>query len=213
MEVILVHGLWYGKSTMSFLARHLRRNGFGASLFSYRATGSPLASHALRLAQFAEESYGSGAQLNFVGHSLGGLVILHMLAAWRGHLTGRAVLLGTPLHGSQVARNMTRIPGGKILLGQVAADLCSGRRLRRSGCEVGMIAGCRPIGLGRLLGQSGISSDGTVALEEADAPWLAGRVVLPVSHTGMLFSTPVADEVVSFLRDGRFTAHSVARDN
>jgi len=197
---------------MSFLARHLRREGFDAKIFSYRTTGSTVAAHALRLAQFAERSRDANTPLHFVGHSLGGLVILHMLAAGQGHPAGRSVLLGTPLNGSRVARNMAQVPGGKLLLGRVAPDLCSGRKLRREENEVGMIAGSRSIGLGRLLGQSGSSSDGTVALEETEAAWLADRVVLPVSHTGMLFSSEVADEVVSFLREGRFTASPATRD-
>ena len=43
-----------------------------------------------------------------------------------------------------------------------------------------------------------------MAVWETRLPGLAGHRVLPVSHTGLIFSAPVADLVVAFLRDGRF---------
>ena len=35
-------------------------------------------------------------------------------------------------------------------------------------------------------------------------PGIKDHVVLPVSHTGMVFSTLVAQQAARFLRDGRF---------
>jgi hypothetical protein len=68
-----------------------------------------------------------------------------------------------------------------------------------------MIAGNRSIGLGRLFGQSAMDSDGSVSLSETQAPGLSDRVILPVSHTGMLFSPVVALQVCNFLAAGRFS--------
>jgi hypothetical protein len=67
-----------------------------------------------------------------------------------------------------------------------------------------MIAGTRPFGLGRLLGQSAEDTDGTVALAETEAPCVSSRIVLPVSHTGLLYSAEVARQVCTFLESGRF---------
>jgi hypothetical protein len=72
------------------------------------------------------------------------------------------------------------------------------------GREIGMIAGTRALGLGRLLGQTAQASDGTVALAEADAPYLTDRIELPVSHTGLLYSVEVAQAVCNFLESGHF---------
>ena len=47
------------------------------------------------------------------------------------------------------------------------------------------------------------SADGTVLLEETELDGAADRVVLRVSHTGMLFSAEVALQAAAFLRSGR----------
>jgi len=211
MEVILVHGLWYGPWAMTFLARRLRHAGFAVRLFSYRATAAPVAVHAQQLSRFVRHS--TAASVHVAGHSLGGLVITHMLATTRELPPGRIVLLGTPLQGSKVARKAAQLPCSSVLFGQVSADLCHGRPLIESDREIGMIAGCRAIGLGRLLGSPGATGDGTVELREADAPGLTGRLVLPVSHTGMLYSRRVAQEVGGFLQHGRFSASVASRDD
>jgi hypothetical protein len=54
--------------------------------------------------------------------------------------------------------------------------------------------------LGRLPGPH----DGTVAVAETRLPGATDHVVLPVTHFSMLTSRAVADQVVAFLRRGRF---------
>ena len=209
VQVILVHGLWYGPWAMAFLARCLRLQGFVVRQFAYSPTASSVAVHAGRLACFARQS--DARTVHFVGHSLGGLVIARLLAGSQWPAPGRTVLLGTPLQGSRVARKVLKLPGGAVLLGQAAADLCRGQPDPLEGREIAMIAGCRALGLGRLLGRPAGAGDGTVELSEADGAGLAGRLVLPVSHTGMLYSREVAQQVGGFLRDGRFPTFAATR--
>jgi pimeloyl-ACP methyl ester carboxylesterase len=201
-EVILVHGLWYGAWAMAPLADRLRRAGYVVRLFSYRPTRSAVAFHARQLAGFIQASHSS--TLHFVGHSLGGLVIRQLMADSPSLPPGRAVLLGTPLQGSRTARRVVQLPGGRALLGAVADDLCRGNISAIGGREVGMIAGCKAVGLGRILGKPRLPSDGTVDLRETGGPGLSARVVLPLSHTGMLFSGEAARQVVHFLQTGQF---------
>src|SRR3972149_9259562 len=115
MEVILVHGLWYGPWAMTVLARRLRHAGHVVRQFAYHPTASPVAVHARDLAQFARQRHSTA--LHFVGHSMGGLVILHMLATEPELASGRVVLLGTPLQGSRVARRLLQLPAGEGFLG------------------------------------------------------------------------------------------------
>ena len=48
-------------------------------------------------------------------------------------------------------------------------------------------------------------NDGTILIEETDFEGASDRVVLRVSHTGMLFSAGVARQAGAFLRTGRFS--------
>jgi hypothetical protein len=78
-----------------------------------------------------------------------------------------------------------------------------GRRWQRER-EVGCIAGNARFGLGHVIGRIEEENDGSVAIEEACLPGACDHLVLPVSHTGMLFSRDVAHPVGYFLVNGSF---------
>ena len=202
-EINLVHGLWNRSWSLAFLAHRMRKTGFRVRMFDYPTTSADLSAHASELLRFVNAS--AAATVHLMGHSLGGLVILKMLAERPELPPGRVMLLGTPLQGSLTVHNMLKLPGSNLLFGRVASDLRHGHSHVAPGWEIGMIAGSRPFGLGRLAGRPGPASDGTVALSETMAPGLAARLVLPVSHTGMLFSARVAREAGHFLESGQFT--------
>ena len=46
--------------------------------------------------------------------------------------------------------------------------------------------------------------DGTVLVAETQLPGAKDHIVLHTSHTAMLFSTEVARQIVTFLREGKF---------
>ena len=205
-ETILVHGLWFGCWAMGRVARGLRDAGQSTRCFGYSSTRGSLPEHAAALLDFARQS--SAPNMNFVGHSLGGLVILRMLAGANDLPPGRVVLLGSPLGGSVVVRRTMRLPGSRLLLGDSRAALDDGFDAVPPGRETGMIAGSRPLGLGWIAGGVGGPGDGTVAVAETRASGLADHCILPVSHSGLVFSRAVIRQAVSFLRTGRFEAHN-----
>ena len=84
------------------------------------------------------------------------------------------------------------------MLEETAGRRWDGRR------ELGIVAGSVPLGMGRLLGSLALPHDGTVAVEETQLPGATDHIVLPVTHFSMLWSRAVADQVVAFLRRGRF---------
>jgi pimeloyl-ACP methyl ester carboxylesterase len=201
-ETVLVHGLWFGCWAMGRVARGLREAGQQTRCFDYPSTRGDVSEHAAALSRFARRS--SAERLNFVGHSLGGLVILRMLAAADDLPPGRAVLLGSPLRGSVVARKTARWPGSRTLLGASRAALDDGFDTVPAGREIGMIAGSRAIGLGWVAGGVGGPGDGTVAVAETRADGLTDHCILPVSHSGLVISRTVIRQTVSFLNTGRF---------
>lgn len=196
---------------MAPLRRRLEKDyGFTAQAFSYPSVSAPMVDHIKALREFAQGIHCE--RLHFIGHSLGGIVVLKLLEATADLTPGRVVLLGSPLQGSRSARGLARWPIGKAMLGItmrdefLPADLqvppvertWSGRR------PVGVIAGAGGFGLGRLVASLDGDNDGTVLVSETYLPGAADHLVLPVTHTGMLFSGEVARQSAAFLRDGRF---------
>ena len=147
-----------------------------------------------------------GGPVHVLAHSLGGIVTLETFAAERELPPGRVVLLGSPVQGSRSAQAIAAWSMGPQILGALAvAELARPRARSWSGNrEVGVIAGSRSAGLGRLFASLPQPNDGTVAVDETRLPGATAHVVLDVSHTGMLFSSRVASAAVQFLVSGSF---------
>lgn len=199
-EVILVHGLWYGRTSTALLKRRLQRAGFTVSTFTYSSIFRAPVDTASRLAQWLEERAG---KTHLVGHSLGGLVILQALALSNTPFTGRVVMLGTPLNGSKVARRISSWPLIGKLLGSSSDLLQQGLEPESDSVEIGMIAGRTNIGLGRITGAIDGPGDGTVLISETRHPSLAAHVEIAAGHTGLLYSAEAARLVTGFLQSGR----------
>ncbi len=207
--VILAHGLWVPGLVMRPLAGHLGRAGFRCHIFSYLGAARPMAGHVERLARFAREI----GPAHFIGHSLGGLLIMETFRRHREIAAGRVVLLGTPARGSYAGRRVARYRLGRWLFGH-SSDYWperpseSGPVARWTRPEaLGVVAGSLPLGLGRMFGRLPGVNDGAVCLEETAVEGMAERVVLPVGHSAMLISARVAAQVAAFLSDGKFNAN------
>jgi pimeloyl-ACP methyl ester carboxylesterase len=206
-EIILVHGLWFGSWSMAKLAKRFTQAGYQVRSFDYPSTAQKLDDHARALSEFASGSIpgkNEGHRISFVAHSMGGLVTLRMLDAMKMPMTGRVVLLGTPLSGSEIARRISNIPGGDRLFGQARITLTGGYARIPEGIDTGMIAGTMPLGLGVIAGGNSERGDGTVSSLETDVPGLKDHLELPVTHTGMLYSAEVARQADIFITSGSF---------
>jgi len=205
---ILVHGLWMRGPALTVIKRRLEADSsWRALLFSYPTIIGSMSDHVRRLIDFAQTHAQRSEQLHFVGHSLGGLVILKALSVTDDLPPGRAVLLGSPLQGSRTVQRVARIPFGRALLGGALATECiewslrewSGRR------DVGVIAGSMGFGIGRVFGDLGDAHDGTVTVEETRLPGAKDHIVMAATHTSLLLSAEVAEQTLYFLEHGRFS--------
>jgi pimeloyl-ACP methyl ester carboxylesterase len=191
---------------MSLLRRRLGKAGFATQRFSYPTVRSDIATNAARLQQFVS---GLDADtVHFVGHSLGGLLILRLFEDFPVQRPGRIVLLGTPYSGSATARNLARRAWGRRLLGRSLEALLGDSPRWRGGRDLGVIAGTKPVGMGLLVGELPQPNDGTVILSETQGIPGAVSCTLPSSHSSLLFSADVAQRVSRFLRSGRFEARA-----
>lgn len=204
--VVLVHGLWMSGFQLGVLKHRLEaQRRFHAVTYSYPSISGSMTAHVRGLVDFAQKL--RARELHFVGHSLGGLVVLRALQLTDDLPPGRAVLLGAPSQGSKAAQGVARVvPFGKAILGAAIHSECveftprawTGHR------DVGVIAGSMGLGLGRLFAEMNSDHDGTVLVEETYLPGAKDHIVVRTSHTGMLLSNEVAEQTACFLQTGSF---------
>lgn len=202
--VILVHGLWVHGMVMVPLRRRIARCGYQALCYSYPSMRLTLTENAARLARYCRGI--AAARVHFVGHSLGGLVVLRMIECAPDPRTGRIVLAGTPYGGSFAARRLSHLPGGDAALGRSLPEwLGRDQPQPPAQHEIGVIAGDFGLGLGRLVAPDMREpSDGVVSVAETRLPHMRDHIVLNVNHTGMLLSRKVARQACEFIRSGHF---------
>jgi pimeloyl-ACP methyl ester carboxylesterase len=188
----------------SFLLRdRLAKAGFAPSVFRYPSMNSTLTDVTAALAARLRSFEGT---VHLVGHSLGGVVVLETLERELDLPPGRIVLLGSPVRGSRAARSISAWSVGPLLLGALAVAELARERDRNWSLprEIGLIAGCRSAGLGRVFADLPQPNDGTICVDETKLPGATAQIVLDVSHTGMLVSSAVAGAVGRFLIGGTF---------
>jgi pimeloyl-ACP methyl ester carboxylesterase len=215
--VVYVHGLWLnGWESLLLRQRLSRQLNCTAMSFPYASVGAGLEENVRALAGFLG---GLNAEtLHLVGHSMGGSVILDLFegnaarsAPVAGKLPpGRIVLLGSPVRGSRAARNLSQLPFGRRMLGLTAHEVLLPVRHRqwRGERELGIIAGTVPMGFGRFMGHFDAPSDGTVLVEETRMHGAKQHLSMRTTHSGMVYSAPIARQIASFLRDGRFATEN-----
>ena len=199
--VILLHGVWMRSPALLLLSNRLRARGFAPIRFDYaslfRAPSKSMEKLAMRL-----YSYGKGP-VHLVGHSLGGLMALETLNRYQKLPTGRVVCLGSPLAGSATAR-LLHEKHLSFMTGKSGPLLRGGLMHAPDDREVGVIAGAKGRGMGQIIRKFDGLHDGTVAVWETRIPGLREHLVVPVSHTGLVFSKEVAERTANFLENGCF---------
>lgn len=190
---------------LAWLRAQVRKAGFETRQFHYSAVRHDIAANGEDLFRFARALQAD--ELHFVGYSLGGVVTLEMLARFHAELPpGRVVLVGSPVRGSGAAKKLTGSRWGSWLLGRAGRH---GLDEDHAGCwqalrELGVIAGTKSIGMGRVMAELSAPNDGTVALEETVLESANDCVDFPLTHVTLMFSKRVAGAITVFLENGRF---------
>lgn len=213
-HVICIHGIWGQGIEMTLIKRRLEKEyGFRVRLFSYPSVRGTLDANAEKLATFVAAQGLDGVHL--LGHSLGGILALRMLANHPDTVPGRVVCVGSPLTGSRVVSLLSlqnwaepflghSLPAGLVpaAANEWATHVCATR-------EVGVIAGTVPVGVGRLVTKFDGDNDGSVAVSETRLDGAKDHICLKVSHKGMLVSSDVVDQAAAFLRRGEFLRDAI----
>lgn len=209
--VILLHGLGCGHDAMEPLESALRRHGRHAVNLGYASLFRGMEENTRALGEVLDALADHGArEVSFIAYSLGGLILRCSLrpdAAWRRRLDcRRAVLLGTPNQGSQLAARLVATsllgvagPGGLATLPRHA------RSLPVPDFPFAVVMAGRGDGRGVNPWLDG-DNDGVVRTAEA---WLDGAeegLFVRSDHWSLQRRPPVADAVLRYLDGGRLAA-------
>lgn len=188
---------------MTVLRTRLELMGYQAHSFSYPSVNVDLSQNAAQLFAFVKTL--RAEKIHFVGHSMGGLLVLQMLKEWQDARVGRVVLAGSPYQDIQAVKNLMRNSFTQSVVGKSVSQWLSQQKPDIAATyEIGVIAGDRSIGLGRLVTRLPKPNDGTIIVQETEVPGAKDSIVLHVTHSQMLFSADVAEQAAHFLATGRF---------
>jgi pimeloyl-ACP methyl ester carboxylesterase len=209
--VILLHGLVRSSSSMEAMEERLVTEGYHVRNIDY-----PSRDHTVEV--LAEEAVGRGIReceqgppmkINFVTHSLGGILVRAYLKEHRHTNIHRVVMLGPPNQGSEAVDKLRNMPGFARLNGPAGMQLGTResdipKSLGPVDFELGVIAGTQSINL-ILSTFLPNPDDGKVSVESTKVEGMKDFVALAVTHPLMMKNETVIEETVHFLRHGRFS--------
>jgi pimeloyl-ACP methyl ester carboxylesterase len=189
-------------AAMGLLAARLTRAGYVPQVFAYRGR-SPLEANISRFARFVRGTFGA-RPAHFIGHSLGGVLLLESLNRHADIPIASAVLLGAPVRGCLAGRRLRSARMGRWMMG-ACGDICVEREaVWKREAPLGVVAGTLPMGLGRALGRLPGPNDGVVCVEETLVDGMTATSLVPLGHSMLIVSATVGKLAERFFASGRF---------
>lgn len=212
--VILIHGITRSSKSMKALAKAIEAEGFTPIPFDYPSTQVPVPESAEYLHRMICSLEGLD-RIDFVVHSMGGLVVRSYLAGHDDPRLGRLMMLGVPNRGAEMADLLKRNFLFRAVLGPAGQQLVSHPEGLISGLpiprlEFAVIAGARgtPEGWNPLIPGD---DDGTVTVASTRLPGAVDFLTVPALHTFMLSNSAAVEASVRFLTTGRLRADEPAQ--
>lgn len=206
--VILLHGLARTQSSMEAMEEALAEAGFLPVNEGYPSRDYPIEQLAEIAIPPALEKCPDGMTVNFVTHSLGGILVRQYLSQHEIENLGRVVMLGPPNQGSEVVDKLGDVPGFHFINGDAGMQLGTGElsvpnRLGKANFDVGIIAGTRSINL-ILSSIIPDTDDGKVSIENTKLKGMDDHIEMPVTHPFMMTNDKVIAQVIHYLKQGSF---------
>ncbi len=205
--VVLLHGILNRPFVMNKIQKGLEKNGFRVLNWGYQSTDKTIEEYATDLKIFVESKKVTGP-IHFVGFSLGSIISRYYLSATPPDHLGRFVQIAPPNHGSRWVNELYDFKAFRWVYGdkaiqQLKADSPFMKALGIPHCEFGIIAGAQGNGKGLNPVLAG-DDDGSVAVSSAQLKEAKDFVQVKSEHTFLLAQDETRDNVVSFLKSGRF---------
>jgi len=207
-SVILLHGLARSEISLRKLEAILQQQGYHTVNYNYPSTKFSVEKLAEDAISQALSQCPKDNTIHFVTHSMGGILVRQFLSQHNIENLGRVVMLGPPNQGSQVVDFLKDISMFKLINGPASVQLDTTeiglpKRLGAVNFEVGIIAGTRSVNpfLSTMLPKP---DDGKVSVENTKIDGMSDHIALPVTHPFMMRNDKVIEQVLYFLRQGKF---------
>ena len=204
--VILIHGLLQSSKCMVQMGACVEKAGYTAVEFDYPSTQVSIPEAARYLNQLIQSLDGID-EINFVTHSMGGLVVRAYTMEYADPRIKRLVMLGTPNQGAELADIThqywilrTAAGPGARQLGTRTDGLI--QKLPVPKFEFAVIAGSRgtPAGWNPLIPGD---DDGTVTVESTKLPGATDFATVNALHSRLLWNEEAHIQTINFLKNGR----------
>ncbi|MCB9983253.1 MAG: alpha/beta hydrolase [Rhodospirillales bacterium] len=209
--VVLLHGILRSKLDMLPLEKFLEKHGYETINILYPSREMSLED----ITGFVKDTienhpgYNKERRLNFVTHSMGGLIARYYIATHKPANLGRVVMLSPPNTGSEFAdfldENKWLGPAFRAIFGPAGAQLKTTHKHIDGDITypLGVIAGSasiNPLAPWVLDGQH----DGIVPVERTKIDGMSDHIVIPATHSFMMFNPDVMKQTLYFLENGAF---------
>ena len=207
--VVLLHGLWRGWRAMQPLARVLEQEGFSTLNLPYPSARLPL-ERLVATVRCEVEKITDTRPINFITHSLGGILVLSLLAEKVSWKTGRVIMLAPPNQGSEIVDWSKKHPMVHRILGPAGRSLSCSSIVQNlptlpSEIDAAVIMGNRcslPIFKSLLAADN----DGIVSAQNGYLEGLRGFAVIPADHTFIQMHPETIRLSLQFLKTGEWPA-------
>lgn len=206
--IVLLHGIFRTSRHMSKLAKYLESHGYNVLNLNYPSTKQPLEELIDIVWQDICSKIKQQKTVNFIGYSMGGLLVRAILSKHRPAILGRVVLLSPPNKGSEVADFLQNNWLYKKLYGPAGQQLITDQTaiahlFKDIDYECGIIAGNCSIDPFSSLLING-ENDGKVSIESTKLNGMKDHIILGVTHTFFPYNKEVQKQTLHFLEYGFF---------
>ncbi len=217
--VIVLHGMGRTERSMLKIENRLQEEKYLVWNQRYASTRESIATLSSTVVGAGLEfcALNQAGKVNFVTHSLGGILVRYYLQEHKIDGLNKIVMLAPPNQGSEVVDSLDDYSMFARVMGPAGMELGTGpeslpARLLPIDGEIGIIAGnassdpwFSPIIPG--------VDDGKVSVERSKLAEMQDFIVIESGHTTIMRDQAVIDQIVYFLKNGEFNPQALSLDS